>query len=235
MLLIADRNLSNAETLANIFYYMGILAYPVCYENIQREMSQKYHTYLLLDAEPSWGMRELIGNIRDASPRSSVFGACFCSKEPERANDPPAIFDALFRVRPLAAPLLADMTEYQRLHGKPVIGNYGIDGLNAEHFQSFIRIDGDEIALTKTELMIIRYLCCTYPESADARDILKYAFRQTSIPELANIRTHISIINRKLSSYRNAPLIRSEPRIGYRLLLHGNDAASHAHELATII
>ena len=49
-------------------------------------------------------------------------------------------------------------------------------------------------------------------------DILRYAYRESKYPEVSNIRTHISIINKKFRNLSNRNLIEMTFGTGYRIL-----------------
>ena len=98
------------------------------------------------------------------------------------------------------------------------LGN--IDFEKAEH-QIMLAIEGGvnyfdtRINFTKTEAMILRYLIRSYPLPKNAESILKYSFRPSRTPEPASIRTHISIMNKKLEAATGRRMIILEPGRGY--------------------
>jgi hypothetical protein len=51
-----------------------------------------------------------------------------------------------------------------------------------------------------------------------ASEILKYAFRQSRLPDISNVRTHVSVINKKFRAMRGENLIGFEEGRGYVIL-----------------
>ena len=66
--------------------------------------------------------------------------------------------------------------------------------------------------------MIVKYLIRTYPRPTSAEEILRYAYRESRTPEISNIRTHISIINKKFRKLTERNLIEMSFGKGYRVL-----------------
>jgi DNA-binding response OmpR family regulator len=66
--------------------------------------------------------------------------------------------------------------------------------------------------------MIIRYLIRTYPNPTSAQKILKHAYKASKQPDVSNIRTHISVINKKFRTVAGRSLIEMHENLGYRIL-----------------
>ena len=77
---------------------------------------------------------------------------------------------------------------------------------------------GKPLPLTKTEAMILKTLIVTYPRPTSAKEVLKYAFKQNKTPEASNIRTHISVINKKFRAVAERNLIALTVGEGYVIL-----------------
>ena len=67
---------------------------------------------------------------------------------------------------------------------------------------------GRAVRMTKTELMILRYLLAAYPTPRGVSEILKHAYRSGRMPEAGAVRTEISIINRKLYGIADRKIIK---------------------------
>ena len=105
------------------------------------------------------------------------------------------------------------------------IGEYERCGLCVSAFtpeQSFL---GEPLSLTKSEIMILRYIVAIYPRPASAASILRYAFRTSRSPEISGVRTHLSVMNKKFREAFGRCLIASDEREGYTLSLRTERAA----------
>ncbi|MBQ9487791.1 MAG: hypothetical protein IJU91_08360, partial [Selenomonadaceae bacterium] len=66
--------------------------------------------------------------------------------------------------------------------------------------------------------MILRTLILYYPLCVSAKAIIKYAYRPSRAPQLCNIRTHISVMNRKFRMLTGRNLIGPIAGNGYTIL-----------------
>ena len=228
MILITNDNLRDATTAADLFHYMGVLAYPTVYKDALPEASSKYRTYLLYDPDDSPMAARLVQRIKEASEGACVIeirsGGNFASCRESKYGA-----DAVIAGDLTGAALAREIALVRYGSADVPLSEYRIPGLLTDSADTSVSYLGERIRLTKTELMIVKFLCVTYPAPTDAKSILKYAFRQAAAPELANIRTHISVINRKAISEAGARLISSEPRVGYALI--GSEAQSVSNRL----
>ena len=117
-----------------------------------------------------------------------------------------------------AASVIAQILCYTADHGLPQPGKYRLAGLDLSSNLVNPMFFDTKLPFTKTECMIIRYLIRTYPRHTPPQEILKHAFREYRIPEIANVRTHISIINKKYREITNRNLIEQSFGAGYRVI-----------------
>jgi DNA-binding response OmpR family regulator len=128
------------------------------------------------------------------------------------------IFDLILKRSTYCSKILENIRRYFESVDKEPPGTYRLDGIKASAISrqpSFLHYT---LPLTKTETMILRTLIKTYPRRVGASEILKYAFRQSRIPDISNVRTHISVINRKYREMRGENLIAFDPGRGYIIL-----------------
>ena len=102
--------------------------------------------------------------------------------------------------------------------GKRAIGSYSLAGIDAGCDLRLPTYFDKEIPLTKTETMILRYLIRIYPRKAKAVEILCHAFKSGRDPEVASVRTHISVMNKKFKKEFGKNLISSFEGGGYTVL-----------------
>jgi DNA-binding winged helix-turn-helix (wHTH) protein len=108
------------------------------------------------------------------------------------------------------------MNKYAEEHGLHPIGEYSYAGIDANYYKRFITYFDRAFNFTKTEAMIIRALIAAYPYPVPVRLLLKYAFKASRSPEPSSVRTHISIINKKLVSAGEELAIRMIAGEGYK-------------------
>ena len=203
MILIIDENRARRDTIAETFYYMGILSYALSPSGIERELTKKYKAVLI--AEPSEltdpdGVLKKIRNIAGGIPIFSLTST-------ETPRDILRLIDREFKSGIYSSVLVSEMAEYSRKHDLLPVGSYLLMGLDACPDRNTVGYLGEPINLTKTEAMIVRYLIAVYPEPQSGAKILAHAYKQTKLPEDAAVRTQISLINRKFSKIKKERLI----------------------------
>jgi DNA-binding response OmpR family regulator len=130
----------------------------------------------------------------------------------------PRVFDLIIKRSTYASKILEHIRRYCESVGIQPPGSYSLDGIKAFAASKTPTFVHSELPLTKTETMILRTLIKTYPRRVGASEILKYAFRQSRIPDISNVRTHISVINKKFRGLRGENLITFEEGRGYVIL-----------------
>ena len=211
MLLIISKNKRDRDAFAETFYYMGILAYGVAPQAALGEIGRGFRAALFIGDGLS-EYEELVTAMRKYSLSCPVFAL----GEPDDARY--AFFDSVLSWEGYVSELACQIISSQKERGFSALGEYRAGGIDASSNRTSIDYFGREIHLTKTEAMIFRYLISCYPVPQKAANILKYAFRSGRMPQITNIRTHISVINSKFSEAFSSPIIGSETGIGYTIL-----------------
>ena len=128
------------------------------------------------------------------------------------------IFDKVMKMSTYASVVIDKIGDYCDENKLRIPGVYKLAGLDLSFFINTPTYMFTALSLTKTELMLLRTLIRTYPQPTDAKEILKYAFRQSRLPDPANVRTHISVINKKFRAISERNLITLTVGEGYRIL-----------------
>jgi DNA-binding response OmpR family regulator len=210
MIRIFSENAQDAAAISEIFYYLGILAQASDYHT--EDIHCDYKSVLLLPPYSDEHVSALLHNMRNAMPVFAIERKLSCSTA-EIFRNAGVIMLPDSCPPPMLPQLIASA---QRSSGaRYVIGDYYASGVRASNEWSYAISGKYKIPLTRTELMIVRYLCAVYPERKGSSDIMKNAFREGRSTELSNIRTHISMINKKSERISGDPLISSVPREGY--------------------
>jgi DNA-binding response OmpR family regulator len=110
------------------------------------------------------------------------------------------------------------LIEYCDAHELPIPGHYTALGIDVSADLEGATYLWQPLPFTKTECMILRFLIRAYPTPVNAERILKYAYRPSRRPDAANIRTHVSIMNKKFRELTGRSLIEAEFGEGYRIV-----------------
>lgn len=217
MILIIDKSLKDARVVSDIFHYMGVLAYATTPECAQREISNRYRAVLVCEPEKICEPEFLIKSLKELSLNIPIFAICknaedFRARETRKAF----LFDGIFSDNTYSSSIYHEIVKYQIENNKELLGEYLLSGIDVSSTEA-PTLYGKPLKLTKTESMILRYIIRSYPVPASAKDILKYAFKPSRVPEISNIRTHISSINKKLKETDESVCIVSEARAGYTI------------------
>ena len=219
MILVIDKSEKNASVISDIFYYMGILSLSVVPEKIFNNISNRYNAIIISEPEKISSIEEVISYVKEYSFGAPIFAL---SSNPLMKSKNEffdyTLFDKVFPYDIYSSEAVKDILTYQNENGKNLIGDYKLAGIDASIFSNEITYFGTPLKFTKTETMIVRYLISAYPTYSTAKDILKFAFKMNKKPEISNIRTHISIINKKFREITGRNLIFSEQKMGYSIL-----------------
>lgn len=219
MILIIDNDRRVAQDLANMLYYMGFLCRAIKPAEFASTIAPKYRAIVLTEPSRLQSPVNLIETIRKYVGTTPIFAKEGVSRLEEVAENVKVYSKSSF-----ASELSGFIADYCTEKYLPVPGRYNIAGLN-------VSVDGKSptyfdraLPFTKTENMILRYLIRTSPTPTKPQDILKHAFRPSQMPELSNVRTHVSIINKKFRELEGKNLICSTPS-GYKLTILISDEA----------
>lgn len=211
MVLIIDTAKRNARAVSDIFYYMGILSYAVTPAEALSEASTEYKAALILEPENLPDVEDYVKRLKSYSYKLPVF-AITDSELPRSTLD---LFDGHFKDSMYSSEIAEGIITYQAQRGLPIIGCYRLAGIDASCDINDISAFGKSLGFTKTEKMILRYLISSYPTPKSAASILKYAFKPSRKPEVASIRTHVSVMNKKFRQIRGRNLFLGIPAAGY--------------------
>ncbi len=211
MLYIFSNDRNDASVVAEIFYYLGIVTASMAYSDWSGgDIPQCYRATLLISPDNSPAVGLIVKATLRAGAIPFVISDTVTPELPDGAIAVPSS---------CAYPALPAFIE-DTMHrlGKRAPGEYLAAGICSHRLDPLVFADGRTLKLTKTELMIVRYLCASYPERRCAAQILSFAFRGSKRPEVSNIRTHVSLINKKAEATLGRHLISSVPREGYTIL-----------------
>lgn len=194
MLLIIDKSTSSANTISDMFRYMGIVSYGTTPENALSELSNRYKAILFINPENMKTAEEIVDIARTYSIDSSILA--LTKSDNYKFN---SLFDAVFEGDVISSRIISDILAYINEAKKNALGTYRLLGIDASINNPPTTYFDTPISLTKTENMILRFLITAYPIPKKAKDILQYAFKPGKLPEPSSIRTHISSINRKFA------------------------------------
>jgi len=212
MILIIDKSRKNAISVADMFFYMGILAKATTVGESFSEISDIYRAVIILSPETLPDTEDYVKRLHSYNLTVPIFAV----GEPDKRLS--NLFAGIFPVGTYASSIMAKILEYTLNNSLPQPGDYKLAGIDLSCDLSTPTYFWTPLPLTKTEAMIVKYLIRTYPRPTTAEEILKYAYRQSRTPEVSNIRTHVSIINKKFRNLANRNLIEMSFGKGYRVL-----------------
>lgn len=193
---------------------MSILSYAATPHEALSEVSGLYRAVLIINPENFPDINDYVNRIKSYKSDLPIFA--LTDSNPE--NFYPDVFDAVFTKPSLTPALAKKIIEHANESNRARIGQYYLAGFDASSDLLGVKYFYSRIDLTKTEAMILRYLIRSYPIPQSPKNILKYAFRPSRAPEVTSIRTHISLMNKKISEDAGRRMIISLPHKGYVIL-----------------
>ncbi len=214
MLLIISQNKKLSRSISDTFHFMSILSYAATPHEALSEVSGLYRAVLIISPESFPDINDYVTRIKSYKSDIPVFALT--------ENAPPSyypdIFDGTF-TKPHFTPALAQkIINYANENNRARIGDYYLAGFDASSNTVGVNYFYTKVNFTKTEAMILRYLIRSYPIPQSAKSILKYAFRPSRMPEPSSIRTHISVMNKKLENTIGKRLITLKAGEGYFIM-----------------
>ncbi len=211
MILVVSKSKRYSDRIAEMLNIAGYLAYGATASQAINEISPRYRAIILLTDSQTI-----------PTPFGAVISACAA----------PALKIPVFSIGEFPDPRIAEVfpagaslssvikrvIRYLVINEKPVIGKYKCAGFDASSDSSRVMYFDKEIRLTKTEKMILRFLTRYYPLPASANEIIKYAVRPSRSPEPSSIRTHISMMNKKIKASIGRPMIEFCDKEGYIII-----------------
>lgn len=96
---------------------------------------------------------------------------------------------------------------------------FDVGGLYVDYASHRVRVDGEQVRLTRKEFAILRLLCRHAGKVLTHQTILNEVWGPNSTKESHYLRVHIGHLRQKLKDDPNAPrFIWTEPGVGYRLM-----------------
>ena len=226
MILIVNKSKKNARDFADMFHFMGILAYAVTPHEALSEISTEYRAVLIMNPDLLADKQDFTTRLRSYAD-IPIFAI---TKAPDEIDE--IIFDSTIRSAAYAAVAYRCICDYTESHGLRSPGSYKLAGINASVNLYAPIFFNKGLPFTKTETMILRALIRSYPLPISAKNILKYAFRQSRLPDISSVRTHISIMNKKYRKITSRNIVTLIPGEGYVVLtpemLEKRNSASEA-------
>ena len=213
MILIVDKKRKDAESLSEMFYFMGVLSLPATPSEALAESFPLYRAIIIIDPEEFYDVGEFITRLRSSFKSAPVFAISLQDKSCPDAE----VFDEIYSKKLCAPEVYSKIKNYTEKNSVPTPGVYKLMGINASTALTKPTYLTLPLPFTKTEAMILRTLIRRYPLPSSSKDILKYAYKSTRLPDLASIRTHISIMNKKFREENGRNLITLSIGEGYSI------------------
>lgn len=209
MVLIISTSKRKAQIISEIFYYMGIPSYASTPAEAFSEFSVLYRAAVVLEPQELPDTESFISRLRSYASKIPIFAIS------DSDTYDKALFEDTFESSVYSSTLVERIVEYQHNRRLPLTAYYRLAGIDASCVNKHVTYFDRSLDFTKTEVMILRYLITSYPTPQSARNIIKYAYKHSKKPEIASIRTHISVMNRKFREATGKNLFLSFEKIGY--------------------
>ena len=213
MILVISKSKKNSSRYAEALNTMGYLAYGVTSALALKELSPRYKAILVFDADIIAGVDIFLKNLSTSPLKIPIFAVGNVNHEN---------FSEIYPNTTLLSTVIKKITRYLVLNELPVIGKYKCAGFDCSSELRDVYYFDKKIILTKTEKMILRYLCRSYPLPVTAKDIIQYAIKPSHTPEPSSIRTHISKMNKKFKETISRPMIEHSEQGGYIIITPEN-------------
>ena len=212
MILIINKSKKDAQRLSEMLYFMGIVSYGASLTEAFSEISTSYSAVIVMNPNT-------LADKADFATRLRLYASLpiFAVTDVKDPTDD-LIFDCTINAAPHASKILKYVTDYCIQRGLKPPGTYKLAGIDASAYLTTPSYYNKALPFTKTELMLLRTLIATYPTPINAKTILKYAFKPSKKPELSNVRTHVSVMNKKFREISERNIIALTPSEGYRVL-----------------
>lgn len=212
MILVIDKSKSDAVNLSNLFYYMGILSEGLTPNEALSAVSPLYRAIIFNSPDRHADLFDYILHLRKYAVGIPVFAICEDKAKYEE------YFARIYSRKELGSSIAYEIASYCEENGFPVPGHYTTSGFDASFNSRSSYYYNDTLPFTKTENMILKALIRAYPMPLSPNDILKYSYRSAKRPEPSNIRTHLSIMNKKFLALTGRNLVFTSFGKGYALL-----------------
>lgn len=214
MLLIVNTSEKSGNAIAEIFHYMGIISVQKKPHDALSEICTRYSAVLICEPQAFPDPRDYMHRLRSYGANIPMFALVV---------DPSTfayegLFDGVFPEHIFSSSIATAMIRYCQNKHIHAVGDYRLAGIDATPVRKDVIYFGAPLHLTKTEAMIVRFLIRCFPNRSPTKDVLRYAYRPSRSPDPSNIRTHVSIINKKARALTGRNLIDLVQREGYRIV-----------------
>lgn len=206
MILFIDNSPERAQTAAEIFNFMGIIALGKTPKDALSEISNRYRAVIISRPEAIADIEALIRNLRQLSLGAPIF-ALTADRATKMRYELFCLFDDTFYLSAPSTEIYASVIRHIEDRHLPLPGEYKLAGIDASATLDTVYFFNKPVKFTKTETMILRYLLRAYPLPVSAAEILAHAYKPGKAPEVSNVRTHVSIINKKFRNKTGRNLI----------------------------
>ena len=212
MILIIDRSRNSESYASDMFSYMGVLSRTIPHSEVFSEISNKYRAVLMLAPEEISDLADFIKRLHSYNASLPIFALTSESGTDRK------LFAQIFPLGTSAASIMAQILAYTEKNVLLQPGDYRLAGLDLSCDLATPLYFDTPLPLTRTKAMIIKYLIRSYPNPTTAEEILKYSHKESRMPEISIIRTHISFINKKFREMTGRNLVEASFGKGYRIL-----------------
>lgn len=213
MILVVDKHRRAARNLSDALSYMGFISTGVTPSEALSEISTIYRAVIITSVEALPDAEDYVSRLKRYAQDVPIF-AVFDSVDNKYSH----LFAECFKRGGYASRLAEGIIRYCDDKDLSLPGHYALAGLDISVDLRTPTYFFTPLPFTKTELMILRYLFRIYPSTAKSEKILKYAYRPARRPDPSNIRTHISIINKKFKAITGRNLVYQMFGKGYSIL-----------------
>jgi DNA-binding response OmpR family regulator len=214
MILVIDKEKRAARNLSDALSYMGFISIGSTPSEALSEISTIYRAVIITSVEALPDAEDYVRRLRSYAKSVPIY-AIFDSPEGSKYSH---LFSASFKRGTYASRLAEGIIMHCDDNDLPPPGFYALAGIDISVDLRTPTYFFTPLPFTKTELMILRYLFRMYPNTVKSEKILKYAYRPSKRPDVANIRTHISIINKKFKEITGRNLVYQVFGKGYSIL-----------------
>lgn len=212
MILVIANLKEDANCVCEMMSYMGVLSYGIKAKDAFSEISDLYRAVLILSPSeipsPESYLKELLPYLNNVP--------LFALGKVD--TNLLSYFSDVYSNDTYLSETLLKIVNYSYENDIPRPGEYKLSGIDLSYGLSVPKYYDQPFNLTRTQSMIVRFLIRSYPTPMPAEDILKYAYKESRMPELSNIRTHLSIINKKFRKQTGRNLIQPLFSRGYVIM-----------------
>ena len=189
---------------------MGILSIAMTPHKALSKVSFVYRAAIILNPEELPDYTDYVTRLQNYSPTTPAFAVTAAEQ-----NLADGVFDGRFSSSSYAANMLKKIVEFSNSKRLPPPGDYRRSIVDLSAYHTTPTILGKGFDLTKTECMVLRYLVRIYPQPAKPDEIISHIYNPTKAPNESNIRTYVSVINKKSIGVFGKSVITSVPKKGY--------------------